>query len=304
MQLGYVGVGSMGGALATRLCQSHDVDVFDLSQDAVAKLEAEGAKGRPTARDVGAANEIVFVCLQTSDQVRSAIFGPDGIAAGMKAGGMIVDQSTGDAIMIREMAMELAKQGIDLIDVPVSGGPQYALAGTIALMAGGSAPQFERIRPVLETISPNIFHCGPVGSGHVMKVTNNLLAASQRLLTFEVVSLAVKNGLDPKTVVEAMLKGSGRNYVLDVTFQRHILPGKLHQGFTLGLMQKDVRLATKLAKDSGVPLLIGHLVDDYYGAIIEQMGPQAEVNMALRYIEDAAGAHVTPEGATAEPVSA
>jgi 3-hydroxyisobutyrate dehydrogenase len=303
MKLGYVGVGSMGGALATRLCESHEVEVFDLSAAAIAKLEAAGAKGLSTARDVGAANNIVFICLQTSNQVRSAIFGPEGIAAGMKPGGMIVDQSTGDAILVREMAKELEAHGIDLIDVPVSGGPQYALAGTIALMAGGTDAQFERIRPVLETISPNIFHCGPVGSGHVMKVTNNLLAASQRLLTFEVVSLAVKNGLNPRTVVEAMLKGSGRNYVLDVTFQRHILPGQLHQGFTLGLMQKDVKLATKLAGDSGVPLLIGHLVDDYYGAIIADLGADAEVNMALRYIEDAAGAQVTPEGATAEPVA-
>lgn len=302
MKLGYVGIGSMGGALAMRLCESHEVEVFDLSAAAVAKLEAAGAKGLATARDVGASNDIVFVCLQTSDQVRAAIFGADGIAAGMKPGGMIVDQTTGDAIMVREMAKELEARGIDLVDVPVSGGPQYALAGTIALMAGGTDAQFERIRPVLETISPNIFHCGPVGSGHVMKVTNNLLAASQRLLTFEVVSLAVKNGLDPKTVVEAMLKGSGRNYVLDVTFQRHVLPGRLYQGFTLGLMQKDVKLATKLAGDSGVPLRIGHLVDDYYGAIIKELGPEAEVNMALCYIENAAGARVTPEGATAEPV--
>jgi 3-hydroxyisobutyrate dehydrogenase len=301
MKLGYVGVGSMGGALATRLCSSHQVDVFDLSTAAVAKLEAEGAKGLPSARDVGAANDIVFICLQTSDQVRKAIFGENGIAAGMKPGGMIVDQTTGDAFQTRAMAAELEALGIDLIDVPVSGGPQYAIAGTIALMAGGSDAQFARIKPVLETISPNIFHCGPVGSGHVMKVTNNLLAASQRLLTFEVVSLAVKNGLDPKTVVEAMLKGSGRNYVLDVTFQRHILPGKLHQGFTLGLMHKDVKLATKLAADSEVPLLIGGLVDEYYGAIINDLGADAEVNMALRYIEDAAGAHVCPEGASADP---
>src|SRR5690606_2999542 len=128
--------------------ESHEVDVFDLSAAAVAKLEAKGAKGLPTARDVGAANSIVFICLQTSDQVRGAIFGPEGIAAGMKPGGMIVDQTTGDALMVREMAKELEARGIDLIDVPVSGGPQYALAGTIALMAGGTDAQYARIKPV------------------------------------------------------------------------------------------------------------------------------------------------------------
>lgn len=297
MKLGYVGVGSMGGALAARLCQSHEVDVFDLSGAAVARLEAAGAKGLASAAEVGAANDIVFVCLQTSDQVHTAIFGEHGIAAGMKPGGLIVDQTTGDAFKTREMAKALEATGIELIDVPVSGGPQYAAAGTIALLAGGTDAQFERIRPVLESISPNIFHCGPVGSGHVMKVTNNLMAASQRLLTFEVVALAVKNGLDPKTVVAAMLKSSGRNYTLDVTFQRHILSGDLLQGFTLGLMHKDVKLATKLADDSQVPLFIGGLVGEYYRTIINDLGSEEDVNMAVRYFEKASGAAICPQGA-------
>lgn len=301
MKLGYVGVGSMGGALAARLCLAHEVEVFDLSAAAVARLEEAGAKGRASARDVGEANEIVFVCLQTSDQVRAAIFGENGIAAGMEPGGMIVDQTTGDAFKTRAMAEELTARGIELIDVPVSGGPQYAEAGTIALMAGCTEAQFERIKPVLESISSNIFHCGPVGSGHVMKVTNNLMAASQRLLTFEVVSLAVKNGLDPKTVVEAMLKSSGRNYTLDVTFQRHILSGKLFQGFTLGLMHKDVKLATKLADDSKVPLLLGGLVGEYYRTIINDLGSEEDVNMAVRYFEKVSGADICPEGASADP---
>jgi 3-hydroxyisobutyrate dehydrogenase len=215
----------------------------------------------------------------------------------MKAGGMIVDQTTGDAFKTRVMAEELAALEIGLIDVPVSGGPQYAAAGTIALMAGGTEAQFARIRPVLESISPNIFHCGPVGSGHVMKVTNNLMAASQRLLTFEVVSLAVKNGLDPRVVVEAMLKSSGRNYTLDVTFQRHILSGDLAQGFTLGLMHKDVKLATKLADDSKVPLFLGGLVGEYYRAIINDLGSEEDVNMAVRYFEKISGVDICPEGA-------
>jgi 3-hydroxyisobutyrate dehydrogenase len=301
MKLGYVGVGSMGGALAARLCLSHELEVFDLSAAAVAKLEAAGARGLASARDVGASNDIVFVCLQTSDQVRTAIFGEDGIAAGMKPGGMIVDQTTGDAFKTKEMARELEARGIELIDVPVSGGPQYAAAGTIALLAGGTDAQYARVLPALEAISPNIFHCGPVGSGHVMKVVNNLMAASQRLLTFEVVSLAVKNGLDPNTVVEALLKSSGRNYTLDVTFRRHILSGELFQGFTLGLMHKDVKLATKLADDSKVPLFLGGLVGEYYRTIINEIGSDEDVNMAVRYFEKASGAAICPEGADGNP---
>jgi 3-hydroxyisobutyrate dehydrogenase len=301
MKVGYVGVGNMGGALAARLSVSHTVDVFDLSTAAVARLEKAGAKGRASAREVGAANEVVFVCLQTSDQVRQAIFGKEGIAAGMARGGIIIDQTTGDAFKTRAMAQELTARGIDLIDVPVSGGPQYAAAGTIALMVGGTEAQYQRVRPILESISPNVFHCGPVGSGHVMKVANNLMAASQRLLTFEVVMLAVKNGLDPERAVEVMLKSSGRNYTLDVTFRRHILPGKLFQGFTLGLMHKDVKLATQLADDSKVPLMLGGLVAEYYRTIINELGSDEDVNMAVRYFEKVSGAAICPPGASANP---
>lgn len=290
MKLGYVGLGSMGAALAGRLARTHEIDVFNRSPAPIARLEAIGAKGLSSAKAVGEANEVAFICVQTSDQVRAAIFGETGIAAGMKPGGMIVDQTTGDAIKTQQMAEELAERGIDLIDAPVSGGPQAAEAGTIALMVGGSVPQYERIRPILEAISPNIFHCGPVGAGHVMKVANNLLAASQRLLTFEVVALAVKSGLDPKRVVEVLLKSSGRNYTLDVTFQRHILTGRLFQGFTLGLMHKDVKLATKLAEDSKVPLFIGALISEYYRTIINDLGADEDVNMAVRYFERMSGA--------------
>jgi 3-hydroxyisobutyrate dehydrogenase len=294
MQIGYLGLGQMGGALARRLQASYPLKVFDINPATVRQLVDAGATACKSGKELGENCDVVFTCLQTSGQVESAIFGKDGLASGMKAGGLIVDQTTGDAHATRRMAARLMEQRLELMDAPVSGGPQYAAAGTIAIMAGCTAQQYTRIEPTLKSISPNVFHCGDVGTGHVAKVCNNLMAASQRLLTFEVVALAVKNGLTPEQAVEVMLKSSGRNYTLDVTMRRHILPGELFQGFTLGLMHKDVGLAMQLAASSGVPLFFGGLVRQFYQSIINERGADADVNYAVKVFERLADVQITP----------
>jgi 3-hydroxyisobutyrate dehydrogenase len=294
MRIGYVGLGQMGGALARRLQESTPLHVFDMNPEAVRQLVATGATACHSSREVAENCDAIFTCLQTSAQVEAVIFGKDGLAAGMKPGAMIIDQTTGDAHATRRMATQLQENGLQLIDAPVSGGPQYAAAGTIAIMVGGAPAQFQRIESTLKMISPNVFHCGDVGTGHVAKVCNNLMAASQRLLTFEVVALAVKNGLTPQQAVDVMLKSSGRNYTLDVTFRRHILPGELFQGFTLGLMHKDVGLAMQLAASSDVPLFFGGLVRQFYQSIINERGADEDVNYAVRVFERMANVHITP----------
>lgn len=299
MRLGYVGLGSMGTPLAERLSLAHDLAVHGRSADAVTRLVAAGARALPSARAVGAVADTVFICVRTSQEVRAAIFGAGGVAAGMAAGGTIVDQTTGDAHETRAMAAGLADRGITLIDAPVSGGPQGAAAGTIAQLVGADAETFARIRPVLEAISRNIVHCGPVGSGHVMKAANNLLAAGQRLLTFEALTLAVRNGVDPAVAAAAMRGGSGRNYTLEVTVPRHILSGPLAQGFTLGLMRKDVALALALGERSGMPMGLGEAIDREYREIAAMLGDAADVNEAVRAYECAAGVAISSDVAPA-----
>jgi len=294
MRIGYLGLGQMGGALARRLQASYPLKVFDLNPAAVKRLVDAGASACTSGRELGQNCDVVFTCLQTSDQVEAAIFGEHGLASGMMAGGLIVDQTTGDAHVTRRMAARLKDKKLELMDAPVSGGPQFAAAGTIAIMAGCTAQQYARIEPALKSVSPNVFHCGDIGTGHVAKVCNNLMAASQRLLTFEVIALAVKNGLAPEQAVEVMLKSSGRNYTLDVTMRRHILTGKLFQGFTLGLMHKDVGLAMQLAASSGVPLFFGGLVRQFYQSIINEKGADADVNYAVKVFERLANVQITP----------
>ena len=288
MKTGYIGLGNMGGALARRLLLSQDLTVFDLNPAAVETCVDVGATAANGVRAIAESCSTVMMCLPTSTEVRSVIFDPDGLRSGLQPGSLVVDMTTGNPKATREMAALLANDGIEMIDAPVSGGPQGAEAGTIAIMVGASETQYARIHPTLTTISPNVFYAGEVGSGHVMKVVNNVMSAANRAVAFEAVTLAVKNGIDPNVCVEIVQKSSGRNCTTEVTFPQFILADDLTQGFSLGLMHKDVSIATELGRESATPMLFGNLVREVYQSAINANGADADINTLIEYFEKAA----------------
>ncbi len=146
--------------------------VQDHSAEAVERMRSLGATAG-TLTQIGEECQVVFLCLPTSAHVRQVVFGPGGLVRSLTPGTLIIDQTTGDPNETRKMAVELSARGIDLIDAPVSGGIAGAQAGTIAIMVGAEQAQFERAAPLLQTISPNIFHAGGIGNGHVIKQVNN-----------------------------------------------------------------------------------------------------------------------------------
>ena len=256
-------------------------------------LVEQGATACTGLKDLAARCDIILLCLPTSDHVRTVIFGEGGLASAARAGTLIVDQTSGDPTATRAMAAELEASGIQLMDAPVSGGARGADAGTIAIMIGATPAQYERIAPVLQCISPNLFHAGGIGTGHVAKLANNLLSGGQRLLSLEAMALAVKNGIEPKTALEIILASGGRNLYME-KFMPNIINGKLASGFALGLLHKDVRLACQLGADSGVPMLFGNLAKEVYRMAINEMGPEAQVNTVALTMDRLAGTHVVP----------
>jgi 3-hydroxyisobutyrate dehydrogenase len=219
MQLGYIGLGNMGAALARRLLRKDKMRVYDLRPELMDRLGDLGGIASQSPKALAAESDLVMTCLPTSKEVHQVIFGNDGLASGLKKGAVIADMTTGDPNATREMAKELVKSGITLIDAPVSGGPHGADAGTIAIMIGAPADVYARVEAVFQTISPNIFHCGDVGTGHTMKLVNNVTAASVRMATFEAVTMGIKNGLSLETCARVLAKGSkgsARSYVAEV----------------------------------------------------------------------------------------
>jgi 3-hydroxyisobutyrate dehydrogenase len=293
VQLGYVGLGNMGGALARRLLLQAKMRVYDLRPAVTAEYAAKGGTPAQSPKALAAESDLVMTCLPTSTEVREAIFGDNGLAAGMKPGGIIADMTTGDPNATRAMAKELAGRGITLIDAPVSGGPHGADAGTIAIMVGASPELFAKVRPTLEIISPNVFHCGDVGAGHVMKLVNNVIAASVRTVTFEAVTMGIKNGLSLKACAEVIAKSSGRSYTTEMTLPR-MVEGLGKASFTLGLMHKDVRLATELGVTSGAPMPVSNLVRELFQIALNERGPDSDVNELIYLMEQNAKIQVVP----------
>jgi 3-hydroxyisobutyrate dehydrogenase len=296
MNIGYIGLGSMGGALARRLQLTHPLHVYDLDKAAVNRMVENGARACASLRELATACDIIMLCLPKSTHVQAAIFGPDGLVDGLRPGTLVVDQTTGDPNATRAMATELAARGVTMIDAPVSGGIPGAEAGTIAIMVGAEAKELARIKPVLAAISSNVFHAGGVGAGQVMKIVNNHLSGAQRLLTLEAVALAAKNGIDPERACEILLAGGARNSFTEKFMAPHIIKGRLNVGFTLALMHKDMRLACDLGATSGVPLLFGNIARELYQICINEMGAEAQVHTAALVMDRLAGTHVVPPG--------
>jgi 3-hydroxyisobutyrate dehydrogenase len=297
MNLGYVGLGKMGGALARRLMKQHTLRAYDLRPAVVQEFAAAGAVPAQDLRALADQCDLIMTCLPTSNQVRDVIFGvaggDGGLAAHLKPGSLIADMTTGDPTATRAMAAELKARNIDLIDAPVSGGPHGATAGTIAIMVGAPDALFARIKPILTTISPNIFHTGDVGTGHLMKLVNNVIGAGVRAITFEAIAMGIKNGLTLKTCAEVLHKGSARSYTTEVTLPR-FLDGSFANNFMIGLMLKDVKLATQMGIESAAPMPLSGLVREIYQAATNEHGADADINSLIRSCERAAQVKVVP----------
>ena len=293
MKAGFVGLGRMGGALARRIIREQPLQVFDLNGQAVAALASEGAQTAAGLDELARSCDVVALCLPTSAEVKAVIFGEGGLAGSLAAGSLVVDMTTGDPNATREMARELQDRRIDLIDAPVSGGPHGAAAGTIAILVGATAAQFERCLPLLKTISPRIFHTGEVGTGQIMKLVNNVIAAGVRAATFEAVALGVKNGLSLKTCAEILAVGTARSYTTELALPSLLDPNR-KMTFTMGLMHKDVRLATDVAAQSGVPMPLAGAVREIFLAAANELGADADLNDLMFMLERQAGTQVVP----------
>ncbi len=295
MQLGYVGLGNMGAALARRLLRKDKLRVYDLRPEAMERLAGLGGIASQSPKALAAESDLVMTCLPTSKEVREVVFGSDGLASGLKKGAIIADMTTGDPSATREMARDLAASGITLIDAPVSGGPHGADAGTIAIMVGAPAEVYARVKPIFETISPNIFHCGDVGTGHAMKLVNNVVAAGVRMVTFEAVTMGIKSGLSLETCARVLAKGSARSYTTEITLPKFV-KGELKTNFTLGLMLKDVRLATGLGQANASPMPVANLVREIFQMAVNELGAESDINSLVHLHERQSKVEFAPKG--------
>jgi len=294
MKVGFIGVGNMGCALASRLIGKIPLTVFDKDLKRLGVWDQEGVTVAKDLRDLAIGSEVVLTCLPTSNEVKSIILGKNGISRYLAPGSLIVDMTSGDPTVTREISELILKNKIELIDAPVSGGPRGAREGTIAIMVGGSRVQFERVSNVLSYISHNIIHAGPIGSGHSIKLGNNLLNLICRMGTLEVISMLVREGVAPDMAVNIIQKSSGRNYATEITLPDNILSGKMNQGFSTAMMEKDSSLALQIGAKHELDMALGKVAQTMLERTIAKYGLDADISAVASLFESETGAQIQP----------
>ena len=289
VELGFVGVGRMGGPMSERLLATgHSLTVFDTDAASVEALVKKGAKKASSAAEVASSADIVLMSLPTPDIVRQVALGENGVARGNRVRTLIDLSTTGPGVS-NIVAKELTQRNIAWVDSPVSGGVKGAAAGTLAVMVSCQKPVFEEIEPILKVFGKIFFTGEKPGLAQTAKLANNLMAAAALVITSEAVAMGVKAGLDAKVLIDIINASSGRNSASQDKFPRAVLPGTFDFGFTTGLSYKDVRLCVDEAEAMGVPMVCGASVRQMLAITNAKFGPDSDFTFIAKVLEEWAG---------------
>ena len=292
MDIGFIGLGNMGAHMARRLVEAgHKVFVYDIRQEAIGNAAALGAVAARSPKEVADAAETVMASLPTPDIVLKVATGPDGVIAGSRVR-RFVDLSTTGSVMAQRIFNLLKEKNIVQIDAPVSGGVRGAQRGTVAVMASGPRADVMAVEPALKVIGKFFFIGERPGAGQTMKLCNNVLSAAAMAATSESIVAGVKAGLDPRIMIEVINASSGRSTATEQKFPEVVIPRTFNQGFTAGLMLKDVNLFLAEAKAIGVPVETIEAVAALLKLTCDELGPDKDITTVVQPIERRAGVEV------------
>ena len=296
-QLGFIGLGNMGSPMAKRLIEhGYEVSVFDIRPSAMAALTKLGGKRARSPREVASRAEIVFSSLPSQEAIREAVLGEQGIRNGNRVK-VYVDMSTTDSKFASDLAGELARHRIKMLDAPVTGAVRGAVAGTLAVIVSGNAAAFRQVQPVLKSFG-KVFHVSPEpGRAQTMKLINNLLATAGMAIACEGFVMGVKAGLDPDAMVEVINAGTGRN---NATL--HKIPGPVLQrtfdyGSNLEIPYKDICACLKEADELGVSMWVGNAVRQLMAYGMHHGGAKQDGTRLITHLEKWAGVEVVSKTA-------
>lgn len=292
MTIGFVGLGAMGAPMAARLVAAGlDVVVRDASPAAEAAMQAHGAQVADGATGFSTCSTVVTM-LPNGRIVRDVLTGSDGIAPHLPPGCVVVDMSSAHPDDTIATGAALNGLGLSFIDAPVSGGVARAVAGTLAIMAGGDPAAIERVRPVLELLGSATV-VGPLGSGHAIKALNNLLSATGLAAATEVLLVARHFGIEPATALAVLNASTGANNATQTKLGQFVLSRSFDSGFALDLQAKDLAIALDIAQSAGAHLQVTKATGDLVKAAHQALGPGRDHTEIARFIEERAGAELS-----------
>lgn len=270
-RIAFIGVGTMGLPMATNLVKKgFAVTAYDVNPGAVRAAQQAGMTGAASAAEAVATADLVITMLPSSPHVESVYLGDGGVLAAGRPGTLCVDMSTVDPAASRRVAARAQERGLRFVDAPVSGGVPRAVEGTLAIMVGGEPADVEAARPALSAMGASVIHVGPVGSGEVVKLCNNLVAGVAAVALSEAFRIAEGFGVDPRVVTEVLSRSSGNTWVME---HMHPVPGLVPRaassngyrpGFMTDLMCKDIGLAVDAARMLRVPVFVAPVAQQVY----------------------------------------
>ena len=304
MKVGFIGLGNVGGKLASSLVRNgFEVSVLDLSDEAMAPLLRAGAAAGTSPRAMAEECDVVITCLPNPEASAAVLEGEDGVLAGVAAGKIWAEMSTTDEDEVNRLGALVAARGAAAIDCPVSGGCHRAATGNIAIFAGCDRPTFERMLPLLSTMGRQILHTGPLGSASILKVVTNYLASANLVSLAEALMTSKQAGMDLNTTYEAIRISSGNSFVHE-TESQVILNGSRDINFTMDLVVKDMSLFQRVADRAGVELEVSPLLLKIFEDGRARYGDREWSSNVIRRLEDAQGVDVLAPGFPAEMVDA
>ena len=285
MKTAFLGLGVMGFPMAGHLAKNgHEVTVYNRTKAKAEKWAAtHGGKAAATPAEAAKGAEIVFACVGNDDDLRSIALGDQGAFAGMAKGALFVDHTTASANVARELAEVAAGKGLRFLDAPVSGGQAGAENGKLTVMVGGEQAAFDQAKPVIDSYARACVLLGPVGSGQLAKMVNQICIAGLVQALAEGMNFAVKAGLDPTKLVETISKGAAQSWQME-NRATTMVQDKFEFGFAVDWMRKDLGICLEEAKRNGARLPVTALVDQFYAQVQQRGGKRWDTSSLIHLL--------------------
>jgi 3-hydroxyisobutyrate dehydrogenase len=289
MKAAFIGLGTMGTGMALNMLKAgHELTVHNRTREKEEIVAAKGARRTASPKEAAAGAEVIVICVSDTPDVEEIILGTDGVIHGASDGAIVVDMSTISPAATRRIAEKLGEKGVKMLDAPVSGGPEGAQNGTLAIMVGGETADFEIALPVLEAMGKTVTHVGPVGAGQITKAINQIIISGTYLTVAEGLTLGMKAGLDMDKVIQAISGGAASSWVLH-NRGKNVVNNTYPLGFRVRLHHKDLRIALDTARELGATLPATALVEQIENGLIARGYGDDDVSAIGRSIREQSG---------------
>lgn len=271
-QVGFIGLGVMGEPMCRNLALKSGLRVtgYDLNQAPLERLAQHGVARCSSIREAVVESDVVFLCLPSGEAVYELTHAAGGLLANIRSGQLVVDLSTSSVEVTRKLQKDFAALGATFIDAPIARTRAAAEAGTLSVMVGADAATFEKVRPLIETFAEEISLCGPVGSGQVLKILNNMILFHNVLILAEAKAIGEHEGVDPTVLFETLAKGSADSFALRNHGIKAVLKNDFPlRAFSVRYARKDLNYARQLAQSAGIDAKSSQKIDGLFSSAID-----------------------------------